>query len=137
METKANYALIGAFVLLAFAAAVAFVAWLSNSEFDQLILDLRDAMDLTVLMVTHDLDSLYAICDEVAVLLNKTIGAYGPLSEVSQVDDPWVREYFGGPRARAALTAKERNRSGAGGAGTVVAKRPGLAQSPLNQGAEA
>ena len=107
------------------------------SAFDQLILDLRDAMDLTVLMVTHDLDSLYAICDEVAVLLNKTIGAYGPLSEVSQVDDPWVREYFGGPRARAALTAKERNRSGAGGAGTVVAERPGLAQSPLNQGAEA
>ena len=106
------------------------------SAFDQLILDLRDAMDLTVLMVTHDLDSLYAICDEVAVLLEKKIGAYGPLSEVSKVDHPWVEEYFGGPRARAALTAKdtaaERKRSG-----SVIDARPGLSTSPASEGAEA
>ena len=76
------------------------------SEFDQLILDLRDAMNLTVLMVTHDLDSLYAICDRVAVLFDKKIGVTGPIEEVAKYDHPWVREYFNGPRARAALDAK-------------------------------
>ena len=83
------------------------------SAFDELILELRAAMDLTVLMVTHDLDSLYAICDRVAVLVDKRIGVYDSLDRVSQYDHDWVREYFGGPRARAALTAKER-----GGVGT-------------------
>ena len=71
--------------------------------FDRLILDLREAMDLTVLMVTHDLDSLYAICDRVAVLVDKKIGVYDTLDKVAQYEHPWVREYFGGPRARATM----------------------------------
>lgn len=71
--------------------------------FDRLILDLRAAMNLTVLMVTHDLDSLYAICDRVAVLVDKKIGVYDKLEKVAEYDHPWVREYFGGPRARATL----------------------------------
>ena len=71
--------------------------------FDQLILSLREAMDLTVLMITHDLDSLYAICDRVAVLVDKKIGVYDTLDVVAQYDHPWVREYFGGPRARATM----------------------------------
>lgn len=71
--------------------------------FDRLILDLRDAMDLTVLLVTHDLDSLYAICDRVAVLVDKKIGVYDSLDKVAEFDHPWVRQYFGGPRARATM----------------------------------
>ena len=71
--------------------------------FDQLILALREAMDLTVLMITHDLDSLYAICDRVAVLIDKKIGVYDTLEKVAQFDHPWVQEYFGGPRARATM----------------------------------
>lgn len=73
--------------------------------FDELILGLRDAMNLTVLMVTHDLDSLYAICDRVAVLVDKHIAIADKLSEVQRYDHPWVKEYFGGPRSRAAMSA--------------------------------
>ena len=80
------------------------------SAFDELILELREAMNLTVLMVTHDLDSLYAICDRVAVLFDKKIGVSGDLETVSTYDHPWVREYFNGPRARAAVSAKTRAR---------------------------
>jgi len=70
------------------------------NAFDELILELRAALDLTVLMVTHDLDSLYAISDRVAVLFDKKIGVTGPVKEVSAYDHPWVSEYFNGPRAR-------------------------------------
>lgn len=78
------------------------------NAFDELILGLREAMDLTVLMVTHDLDSLYAICDRIAVLVDKKIAIADTLEVVSQYDHPWVQEYFGGPRSRAALSAKDR-----------------------------
>lgn len=71
--------------------------------FDTLILKLREAMDLTVLMVTHDLDSLYAICDRVAVLVDKRIAVYDSLDVVAKYEHPWVQEYFGGPRSRAAM----------------------------------
>lgn len=73
--------------------------------FDELILGLRDAMNLTVLMVTHDLDSLYAICDRVAVLVDKHIAIADKLEVVQNYDHPWVKEYFGGPRSRAAMSA--------------------------------
>lgn len=75
------------------------------SAFDQLILDLRDAMKLTVMMVTHDLDSLFTICDRVAVLVDKKIAINAPLDEVTAFDHSWIREYFGGPRSRAAMDA--------------------------------
>ncbi len=68
--------------------------------FDRLILSLREALNLTVLMITHDLDSLYAICDRVAVLVDKKIGVYDRLGVVERYDHPWVQEYFGGPRSR-------------------------------------
>ena len=55
-----------------------------------------------VLMVTHDLDSLYAICDRVAVLAEKRVLVEGPIEDMTKVDHPWVQEYFTGPRARAA-----------------------------------
>ena len=73
--------------------------------FDELILGLRESMDLTVLMVTHDLDSLYTICDKVAVLVDKRIPICEDLDAVEAFDHPWVREYFGGPRSRAANAA--------------------------------
>jgi len=76
------------------------------NAFDELILGLREAMDLTVLMVTHDLDSLYLICDRIAVLVDKHIAIADSLEVVSQYNHPWVREYFGGPRSRAAMSAK-------------------------------
>jgi len=63
------------------------------NAFDELILGLREAMNLTVLMVTHDLDSLYAICDRVAVLVDKKVAISDELSEVQKYDHPWVQEY--------------------------------------------
>jgi len=75
------------------------------SAFDELILGLREAMSLTVLMVTHDLDSLFAICDRVAVLVDKHIAIADSLDKVLAHPHPWIQDYFGGPRSRAALTA--------------------------------
>ena len=77
------------------------------AAFDQLILDLRKALGLTVIMVTHDLDSLFTICDRVAVLLDKRIAINESLPKVMQYPDPWVKEYFHGPRARAALNTHQ------------------------------
>ncbi len=77
------------------------------NAFDELILGLREAMGLTVLMVTHDLDSLYLICDRIAVLVDKRVPIADSLQAVSQYDHPWVQEYFGGPRSRAAIGAGE------------------------------
>ncbi len=72
------------------------------AAFDILIKQLQAALGLTVFLVTHDLDSLYAICDRVAVLADKKVLAVGTLEDMLAVDHPWVREYFHGPRARAA-----------------------------------
>jgi phospholipid/cholesterol/gamma-HCH transport system ATP-binding protein len=76
------------------------------AAFDKLIRELRDALGLTVLMITHDLDSLYAICDRVAVLAEKRIVATAPINELLESSHPWIHEYFSGPRGRAALTAR-------------------------------
>lgn len=70
--------------------------------FDALIAKLRDTLGLTVYMVTHDLDSLHTVCDRIAVLGNKAILADGTIEDLIQVDDPWIKEYFTGPRGRAA-----------------------------------
>lgn len=72
------------------------------AAFDQLILDLREALDLTVFLVTHDLDTLYTICDRVAVLGENRILKAAPIKELLDVDNDWIQEYFKGPRARAA-----------------------------------
>lgn len=79
------------------------------AAFDQLILDLRDALGLTVLMITHDLDSLFTICDRVAVLHDKRIAINDSLDKVIKDPNPWIQEYFGGPRSRAAANAGNRN----------------------------
>jgi len=72
------------------------------AAYDNLIKELQRALGLTVFMVTHDLDSLYAICDRIAVLAEKKVLVTGPIEEMTKVDHPWVQEYFTGPRARAA-----------------------------------
>ncbi|MEH6646467.1 ABC transporter ATP-binding protein [Sulfitobacter sp.] len=75
------------------------------AAFDILIKQLQAALGLTVFLVTHDLDSLHAICDRVAVLADKKVLAVGTMDEMLRVDHPWVHEYFHGPRARAALSS--------------------------------
>jgi phospholipid/cholesterol/gamma-HCH transport system ATP-binding protein len=72
--------------------------------FDQLIHSLREGLGLTVFMVTHDLDSLSAICDRIAVLVDKRI-IVGTMDELLKSNHPWIHEYFHGPRARAARAA--------------------------------
>jgi len=73
------------------------------AAFDQLIKRLQQSLGLTVFMVTHDLDSLNAICDRIAVLADHRVSVIGPMDVMLESDHPWVREYFHGPRARAAL----------------------------------
>ncbi|WP_372890554.1 ABC transporter ATP-binding protein [Rhodosalinus sp.] len=75
------------------------------AAFDELIRGLSQALGLTVFLVTHDLDTLYATCDRIAVLAEKRVLATGTLDDMLEVDHPWVREYFRGPRARAARGA--------------------------------
>ena len=72
------------------------------AAFDELVKDLSVSLGLTVFLVTHDLDTLHRVCDRVAVLGDKRILINAPLDEVVKFDHPWVKEYFGGPRARAA-----------------------------------
>ena len=69
------------------------------AEFDALIATLQKTLGLTVFMVTHDLDSLYSVCDRVAALADKKIIAAGTLPEILAVDHPWVQAYFHGERA--------------------------------------
>lgn len=70
------------------------------ADFDDLIANLRDTMGLTVYMVTHDLDSLFAICDRIAVLGQKKVLVSGSIEDMLEFDDPWVKSYFRGKRAR-------------------------------------
>ena len=77
------------------------------AAFDQLILTLRDALGLSVFLVTHDLDTLYTITDRVAVLAQKKVLVADAIDKVSETDDAWIHEYFHGPRGRAALVAAQ------------------------------
>lgn len=72
------------------------------AAFDALIRSLSDDLGLTVFMITHDLDSLYALCDKVAVLADRRVVAKATVDELERSDHPWIREYFLGPRGRAA-----------------------------------
>jgi phospholipid/cholesterol/gamma-HCH transport system ATP-binding protein len=72
------------------------------SAFDSLIRGLSRSLGLTVFLVTHDLDTLHAVCDRVAVLADRKVLVTGTMQDMLQVDHPWVHEYFHGPRARAA-----------------------------------
>ncbi|GAB3348474.1 ABC transporter ATP-binding protein [Lysobacter tyrosinilyticus] len=79
------------------------------AAFDRLIRTLQQALGLTVFLITHDLDTLYAICDRVAVLADHKVVVCAPIAEVERYDHPWVQAYFHGPRARAAQAGRERH----------------------------
>jgi phospholipid/cholesterol/gamma-HCH transport system ATP-binding protein len=74
---------------------------IAASAFDELIRDMKASLGLTVFMVTHDLDSLFAICDRVAVLVDKKVHV-GTLEQLLKDNHPWIHSYFHGPRGRAA-----------------------------------
>ncbi len=76
------------------------------AAFDDLLKTLQQALGLTVFLITHDLDTLYAICDRIAVVGRKRILAIGPIAEVESVADDWIQDYFHGPRARSARAAQ-------------------------------
>jgi phospholipid/cholesterol/gamma-HCH transport system ATP-binding protein len=77
------------------------------AAFDQLVVELRDRLGLTVFLITHDLDTLWTICDRVAVLSDRRVVAVGTIPELLALDHPWIQEYFRGPRGRAAEEAVE------------------------------
>jgi len=79
------------------------------AAFDQLIRSLQQTLGLTVFLITHDLDTLYEICDRVAVIADKRVIAVGTIPELLATDHPWIKAYFNGPRGRAALAASERH----------------------------
>ena len=83
------------------------------AAFDELIESLQKTMGLTVFLITHDLDTLYAICDRVAVLADQKVIAVGTIDELLALDHPWIQEYFKGPRGRAATATIEHNREAA------------------------
>ena len=79
------------------------------AAFDALTLSLKKTLGLTVFLITHDLDTLYAICDRVAVLADQKVVAVGTIPELLALDHCWIQEYFNGPRGRQASAAVDRN----------------------------
>jgi len=79
-------------------------------KFDQVTRELKQTLGLTVFLITHDLDTLYAICDRVAVLANKQVIAIGTIPELLATDHPWIQEYFNGPRGRGAHASAQRGK---------------------------
>jgi phospholipid/cholesterol/gamma-HCH transport system ATP-binding protein len=73
---------------------------ISAAEFDELVVKLRDTMDLTVYMVTHDLDTLFTACDHVAVVGKMRVLVEGTIDDMLKSEEPWVKSYFRGKRAR-------------------------------------
>jgi phospholipid/cholesterol/gamma-HCH transport system ATP-binding protein len=80
------------------------------AAFDALTKELKETLGLTVFLITHDLDTLYEICDRVAVLADKQVIAVGTIPELLATDHPWIQEYFNGPRGRAAQSTQERTK---------------------------
>ena len=78
------------------------------AAFDKLTRELQETLGNTVFLITHDLDTLYEICDRVAVLADKRVIAVGTIPELLALDHPWIQEYFNGPRGRAASAARSR-----------------------------
>jgi phospholipid/cholesterol/gamma-HCH transport system ATP-binding protein len=78
------------------------------AAFDRLTKELQETLGLTVFLITHDLDTLYEICDRVAVLADGKVIAVGTIPELLETDHPWIDEYFNGPRGRAAQASQKR-----------------------------
>jgi phospholipid/cholesterol/gamma-HCH transport system ATP-binding protein len=78
------------------------------AAFDEQTRQLQQTLGLTVFLITHDLDTLFSICDRVAVLADKKVIAVGTIEELLATDHPWIQEYFNGPRGRAAVAAQRK-----------------------------
>ncbi len=76
------------------------------AAFDAQTRQLQQTLGLSIFLITHDLDTLYTICDRVAVLADKKVIAVGTIDELLATEHPWIQEYFNGPRGRAALSSK-------------------------------
>jgi len=94
------------------------------AAFDRLTRELKETLGLTVFLITHDLDTLYEICDRVAVLADRRVIAIGTIPELLATDHPWIQEYFNGPRGRAARQTFDRE-----------AARDATVDKPANGGA--
>lgn len=79
---------------------------IAAAEFDQLILDLQKSLGVMVIIITHDLDTLFTVCDRVAVLVDKKL-VLDTIDNLLQSDHPWIKDYFHGPRGRAVLAQGE------------------------------
>ena len=77
------------------------------AAFDELVATLHQALHLTVILITHDLDSVYRICERVAVLADRHVIAVDKPEVIQELDQPWIRECFQGPRGRMAYTQSE------------------------------
>lgn len=97
------------------------------AAFDELTRSLQHSLGLTVFLITHDLDTLHAICDRVAVLADKKVIAVGTIPELLALDHPWIQEYFNGPRGRAAVDSADRSRAD----GSPAAPTPSPAPADL------
>lgn len=82
---------------------------IAATEFDELITYLHRNLDLTILMITHDVDSIFGTCDRIAVLVDGQ-ALVGPVEEIAGSSHPWISSYFGVPRARRAALNKEQVR---------------------------
>jgi len=91
------------------------------AAFDALTRELQETLGLTVFLITHDLDTLYEICDRVAVIADKRVIAVGTIAELVALDHPWIQEYFNGPRGRAAKASAQK-----AGLTKPGAKKPGM-----------
>ena len=87
------------------------------AAFDALTRELQETLGLTVFLITHDLDTLYEICDRVAVIADRQVIAVGTIAELLALDHPWIQEYFNGPRGRAAQDSQARTVAKPGGEG--------------------
>jgi phospholipid/cholesterol/gamma-HCH transport system ATP-binding protein len=82
---------------------------IAAAAFDELVLYLRDTLRLTIVMVTHDLDTLMRTCDRVAVLVDRKV-IVDSLEGIVRNDHPWIRHYFHGARARSTVSRPEDSR---------------------------
>ncbi|MBD2842590.1 ABC transporter ATP-binding protein [Erythrobacter rubeus] len=82
------------------------------AKFDRLTKELKETLGLTVFLITHDLDTLYEICDRVAVIADKQVIAVGTIPELLESEHPWIHDYFNGPRGRAARDTHDRGEMG-------------------------
>jgi phospholipid/cholesterol/gamma-HCH transport system ATP-binding protein len=81
--------------------------------FDQLLLALRASLNLTVMMITHDLSSLHAVCDRIAAIVGGKVAAIGNLQELVASHHPWIDAYFGGERGRTIIAQRRTSASAA------------------------